>query len=32
MSGSIVTEAVVLVLRLRWQAIIRAVDRPQSDR
>ncbi len=32
MSGSIVTEAVVLVLRLRWQAIFRAVDRPRGDR
>jgi dolichol-phosphate mannosyltransferase len=32
MSGSIVTEAVVLVLRLRWQAVIRAVRRPRGDR
>jgi dolichol-phosphate mannosyltransferase len=32
MSGSIVTEAVVLVLRLRWQAIIRAIRRPRGDR
>jgi dolichol-phosphate mannosyltransferase len=32
MSGSIVTEAVILVLRLRWQAIVRAVQRPRGDR
>jgi dolichol-phosphate mannosyltransferase len=32
MSGGIVAEAVVLVLRLRWQAIAWALRRPRGDR
>jgi len=32
MTGSIVAEAIVLVLRLRWQAIVRRLGRPRGDR
>jgi dolichol-phosphate mannosyltransferase len=32
MTGSIVAEAVVLVLRLRWQAMVRRLGRPRGDR
>ncbi len=32
MSGSIVGEAIVLVLRLRWQAIVWSIRRPRGDR
>jgi dolichol-phosphate mannosyltransferase len=32
MSGSIIAEAVVLVLRLRWQTLTRAFSRPRGDR
>jgi dolichol-phosphate mannosyltransferase len=31
MTGSIVREAIVLVLRLRWQALIRRLSRPRGD-
>jgi dolichol-phosphate mannosyltransferase len=32
MTGSIVAEAIVLVVRLRWQAIVWAIRRPRGDR
>lgn len=32
MTGSIVREAIVLVLRLRWQAMARRLSRPRGDR
>lgn len=32
MTGSIVREAIVLVLRLRWQAMVRRLGRPRGDR
>jgi dolichol-phosphate mannosyltransferase len=32
MTGSIVGEAIVLVLRLRWQAMVRRLGRPHGDR
>jgi hypothetical protein len=32
MSGSIVAEAILLVVRLRWQAIVWAIRRPRGDR
>jgi dolichol-phosphate mannosyltransferase len=32
MSGSIVAEAVLLVLRLRWRAMVWAIRRPRGDR
>jgi hypothetical protein len=32
MSGSIVLEAVALVIRLRWRAIAWAIRRPRGDR
>ena len=31
MTGSIVREAIVLVLRLRWQALVRRLSRPRGD-
>jgi dolichol-phosphate mannosyltransferase len=31
MTGSIVREAIVLVLRLRWQALMRRLSRPRGD-
>ncbi len=31
MTGSIVREAIILVLRLRWQAVVRRLSRPRGD-